>query len=83
MTKMPQPVMLACAFGGCACGRSATGKDAPWGGGVGAGGGGAVRCRKSWMGVRKVVVSTVGNKEAKLMVGEKFVSAGEGNVSEV
>jgi len=41
MTKMPQPVMLACALG-CACGREATGKDAPWGGGLGVGGGGAV-----------------------------------------
>jgi hypothetical protein len=55
MTKMPQPVMLACAFGGCACGKEATGKDAPWGGGVGAGGGGAVavarvgwQCGRDW-----------------------------------
>jgi hypothetical protein len=33
--------------------------------------------------VRKGVASTVGNKEPKLMVGEKFVSAEERNVSEV
>jgi hypothetical protein len=83
MTKMPQPVMLACAFEGCAWWSVGYGQGCTMGRWCWRGRRWGCRCRKYLMGVRKGVASTVGNKEPKLMVGEKFVSAEERNVSEV
>jgi len=76
MTKMPQPVMLACALGGCAWWEVGYWQGCTMGRWFWRGRRWGCCCRRSWTGTRKEVFSTVGDGVSMSMVGEKCVSAG-------